>query len=358
MGLEAAVLGPVLGAGIGLIGSSMAADAASSAAAGSSAAQLKAAQMAAEAQKFRPVGMTTRFGKSTFEMTPDGYLKSAGYELTPELKSLQDRILAMNNQRLAEAEMANWRYAPLGTAAQQTFGLGSQYLGASPEAVAADYMRKQQDLLAPSRERQFAQLQNQLYQTGRGGLSVGATGVRPGGGQGLRAANPEMEAYYNALAQQDAALAAQADQEARNRITFGTGLFGAGSGLLDARQAGLSSAITPFTTNLGAASSLESLGQQPLDIGAQLGGRAATAGANVGSSLLQGGLAAATLKPGQGSSIFGSALQGLASNPQLTGALGQWVSTQTQPRSIATSNMPVYNPIPTYSPSYGGGVMI
>jgi hypothetical protein len=38
---------------------------------------------------------------------------------------------------------------------------------------------------------------------------------------------------------------------------------------------------------------LEQAAQQPLDIGAQLGGRSATAGANVGQTLLSGGLSAA-----------------------------------------------------------------
>ena len=354
MGLEAAVLGPLIGAGGSIIGGMMAGDAASGAAGTSAAAQLESARLAAEAQKFRPVGMTTRFGKSAFTMDDKGYLTGASYELTPELKALQDRVMAMNNQRLTEAEMANWRYAPLGTAAQQAFGLGSQYLAESPEAVAARYMQKQQDLLAPGRERQFAQLQNQLYQTGRGGLSVGATGVRPGGGQGLRAANPEMEAYYNALAQQDAALAAQAEQAGQQQVAFGTGLYNTGAGMLGLREAGLSSAINPFTTNIGAVSSLESLGQQPLDIGAQLGGKSATAGANVGQSLLQGGLSAAkTAQAGNSYSPWGSALQGFSSNPQLTGALGQWISAQNQP----AYNQPSYvntAPVNNASSSYWG----
>jgi hypothetical protein len=92
------------------------------------------------------------------------------------------------------------------------------------------------DLLAPSRERQLSQLQNQLFNTGRGGLSVGATGVRPGGGQGLRAASPEMEAYYNALAQQDAQLAAGAQQAGQQRAQFGAGLYQQGTGLTQAQQ--------------------------------------------------------------------------------------------------------------------------
>ena len=70
-------------------------------------------------------------------------------------------------------------------------------------------MARQQELLAPSRERQLAQLQNQLYQTGRGGLSVGATGARPSGAGGLGATTPEMEAYYNALAHRSSKLTLQ-----------------------------------------------------------------------------------------------------------------------------------------------------
>ena len=160
-----------------------------------------AAATAAEAQRFRPVGVTTRFGASQFGFDPTtGQLTSAGYTVSPELKAMQDRIMALSGQGLTEAEQAAGRYAPLTAGAQGLFGLGQQYLAQSPEQVAADYMARQQNLLAPSRERQLAQLQNQLFQQGRGGLSVGATGARPSGAAGLGATTPEMEAYYNALA--------------------------------------------------------------------------------------------------------------------------------------------------------------
>lgn len=341
-------------AGGNLLGGMMASDAASSAAAGSAAAQLESARIAAEAQKFRPVGVTSRFGKSAFTMDDKGYLTGASYELTPELKALQDRVMALTGSRLSEAELADQRYAGFIPASQQLFGLGSQYLAESPEDVAARYMQRQQDLLAPSRERQYAQLQNQLYQTGRGGLSVGATGLRPGGGQGLSAANPELEAYYNALAQQDAALAAQAEQAGQQQVAFGTGLYNTGANLLGLREAGLASSLNPFTTTLGGASTIESLGQQPLDIGAQLGGKSATAGANVGQSLLQGGLSAAkTAQVGNSYSPFGTALQGLSNNPQLVSGLSQWIQSQNQP----AYNQPSYvntAPVNNASSSYWG----
>jgi hypothetical protein len=288
-----------------------------------------AAATAAEAQKFRPVGVTTRFGASQFGFDPTtGQLTSAGYTVNPELKAMQDRIMALSGQGLTEAEQAAGRYAPLTAGAQGLFGLGQQYLAQSPEQVAADYMARQQNLLAPSRERQLAQLQNQLFQTGRGGLSVGGTGMRPGGGQGLRASSPEMEAYYNALAQQDAALAAQATQAGQQQVQFGAGLLGSGANLLGSYTQGLTGAYSPFSTGIGVGSSLESLGQAPLDIGAQLGGRSAQAGANVGQTLLQGGLLGArTTQAASGVSPFGTALTGLANSPEAQQALAQWLNS-------------------------------
>ena len=282
-----------------------------------------AAATAAEAQRFRPVGVTTRFGASQFGFDPTtGQLTSAGYTVNPELKAMQDRIMALSGQGLTEAEQAAGRYAPLTAGAQGLFGLGQQYLAQSPEQVAADYMARQQNLLAPSRERQLAQLQNQLFQTGRGGLSVGATGMRPSGAAGLGAASPEMEAYYNALAQQDAALAAQATQAGQQQVQFGAGLLGSGAGLLGSYTQGLTGAYAPFSTGVGVGSSLESLGQAPLDIGAQLGGRSAQAGANVGQTLFSGGLSAAkTTQAASGFSPLGTALTGFSNSPEAQQAL-------------------------------------
>ena len=314
-----------IGAILGFIGAQEQASATESAANTSAAAQLEAARLAAEAARFRPVGITTRYGSSNFQMSPEGYLTGAGYNVSPELKAYQDRLSALSGGALTQAELAGQQYAPLQTAAGGLFNLGEQYLAQSPEQVAAQYMSKQQDLLAPSRERQMAQLQNQLFQQGRGGLSVGATGTRPSGAAGLGATTPEMEAYYNAIAQQDAQLATQAQQAGQQNVAFGAGLFGTGAGMLGQYQAGQVGALSPFTTYLGAGQTIESLGQQPLDIGAQLGGRAATAGGNVGQSLLQGGMSAAAARQGgQGFSPLAGLLQGVGSNKQFTQGVGNY----------------------------------
>ena len=214
---------------LGFLGAQEQASATEAAANVSASAQRDAARRAAEAAKFRPVGITSRYGSSNFQFDPSGYLSGASYNVSPELRAYQDRLMRLTGGALTQAEQAGQQYAPLSQAATGLFGLGQQYLAQSPEQVAADYIAKQQDLLAPSRERQMAQLQNQLFQQGRGGLSVGATGTRPSGAAGLGATTPEMEAYYNAMAQQDAQLAAQAQQAGQQNVAFGAGLFGTGS---------------------------------------------------------------------------------------------------------------------------------
>ena len=313
-------------AGAGLVGGVMAGNTARGAANTSAQAQLEAARIAAEAAKFRPVGVTTRFGASQFGFDPSGNLSSAGYAISPELKAYQDRLMAMGGGGLAQAEMAQQQFAPLQGAAQGLFGLGQQYLSQSPEQVAQQYMAKQQDLLAPGRERQMAQLQNTLFQQGRGGLSVGATGMRPGGGAGLGAASPEMEAYYNALAQQDAQLAAGAQAEGQRQVAFGAGLFGTGANLMGEYQRGQVGALSPFQAYLNATQGIEGLGQSALDIGSNLGGRASTAGANAGNFLLRGGMGAAeTARYGNQFDPLASSLQAIGQNPMLAQGLGNWM---------------------------------
>jgi hypothetical protein len=284
------------------------------------AAQVEAARIAAEESRFRPVGITTRFGQSQFQTDPQGRVSGASYTLDPQLAAMQDRFLGLAGGGLTQAEAAQQQFAPLGQAAQGLFGLGQQYLAQSPQEAAQQYMAGQQNLLAPSRERQFAQLQNQLFQTGRGGLSVGATGARPSGAAGLGAANPEMEAYYNALAQQDAGLAAQAMQAGQQQTAFGAGLFGTGGNLLTQGYGGQAAALGPYQAYLQGATGLEALGQDPLNLGSALGGRIANPAG--GQALLQGGMGAAQSQYAANAyNPFATALVGASQNKQLTNAL-------------------------------------
>jgi hypothetical protein len=184
--------------------------------------------------------------------------------------------------------------------------MGRQYMATSPQEQAQQYIAQQQALLQPSRDRQMAALGTQNYNQGTTGLSVAQGGT-------MAAANPYASALANAQALQDLQLAAQATQAGQQQYTFGQGL--------------LSSAYSPLQSQLGTAATLEQLGQSPLDIGAQLGGRTATAGANVGNTLLQGGLnAARTAQAGNAYSPFGSAISGLASNQAFGSGVGNYLN--------------------------------
>ena len=313
---------PFIAAGGAILGGLLGGSSAKKAAQAQAAAQVEAARIAAEESRFRPVGITTRFGQSQFQTDPQGRVSGASYTLDPQLAAMQDRFLGLAGGGLTQAEGAQQQFAPLGQAAQGLFGLGQQYLAQSPQEAAQQYMAGQQNLLAPSRERQFAQLQNQLFQTGRGGLAVGATGERPSGAAGLGAANPEMEAYYNAIAQQDAGLAAQAMQAGQQQTAFGAGLFGTGGNLLTQGYGGQAAALGPYQAYLQGATGLEALGQQPLDMGSALGGRNVnTSGAN---ALYQGGMAAAqSMGAANAYNPFATALVGAAGNKDFTNALAK-----------------------------------
>ena len=285
----------VIGGG-SLLGGYMQGNAARDAAATSAAAQLQASAQAAEAQKFRPVGITSNFGTSNFKFDDNGYLTGAGYTLDPRLQAVQGGLLGGLPQ--TQQDVANIQ------------AMGRQYMAQSPQEQAQQYIAQQQALLQPSRDRQMAALGTQNYNQGTTGLSVAQGGT-------MAAANPYASALANAQALQDLQLAAQATQAGQQQYTFGQGL--------------LSSAYSPLQSQLGTAATLEQLGQSPLDIGAQLGGRTATAGANVGNTLLQGGLnAARTAQAGNAYSPFGSAISGLASNQAFGRGVGNLFGTWGQ----------------------------
>ena len=280
-------------------------------------AQRYAADQAAQAQQFRPIGVTTGFGSSQFTQGPYGP-ESATYELTPELKAIRDRMLSQagtyNPEAIGQAAQ------PLMGGAQGLFSLGQQYLATSPQQAAADYLTQQRALLAPSQEAALTKVRGGLFGSGRAGLGVNT-------GTGSAPANPELQAYYNALAQQEAQLAANADLYGQQRTQFGAGLLGTGGTLLGQVPALTTAGYGPLQTQLGLAGTIEGMGQQALDIGAQLGGRTATAGQGVGQSLLSGGLAAAQTQYGANAySPTGAALTGLGSSitPGSTNQLGSW----------------------------------
>ena len=280
-------------------------------------AQIKAAQIAADAARFRPVGVTTRFGSSNFTTDAAGNVVTAGYTPSAEITGYQDRLSVLANQGLTDVEGARAAYQPLTGAAQSLFTLGQGYLSKTPEEAAQEYIAKQQALLAPSREKSLADLQNKLFQQGRIGSATSQGG-------NLMATNPEMAAYYNSLQQGDLVLAANADQEARNRIQFGAGLFDTGANLQGRYYTGQTAAYSPFTTAMDTSSGLEQLAQHPLDLSTSIGQKVSTANANVGQLTGQGIInAAATMAPSNAYSVGGNLLSGAANSPVLSNAVNR-----------------------------------
>ena len=326
-------------AGASLVGSYMSGKSAEKAARTGADAQLAAARIAAEEQRFRPVGITSRFGTSQFEFGPEGRLSGASYTASPEIQALQNRLSALYGESLGQAEQAQALGAPLGAAGQGLFGLGAQYLAQSPDQARRQYMQEQYALLDPMRAAEEQRLGASVFSRGRAGLNIGS------GGQ------PELAALAGARRTQDLQLAAQAEQAAQQRIGFGAGLFGTGADLLGTQYGLQTKALSPFQTQFGVQQLLEQSAQQPLDIGAQLGGRSATAGANVGQTLLSGGLNAAQTQL-QGS-LVGPSLMG----QNLSNFGQQYLRGQQQQQLFNQLYNPYtragYSPIPSgYSDPY------
>ena len=341
-----------ISAGASLLGGLMGSSSAKKAAAAQAAAQAAAAKFAAEEARFRPVGVTTRFGQSQFQTDADGRVSGAGYTLDPAFRAYQDRFMGLAGGGLSQAEMAQQQFAPLERAGQGLFDLGNKYLATSPEEAAAQYMASKQNLLAPTRERQFAQLQNQVFQTGRGGLAVGATGLRPGGGLGFRAANPEMEAYYNAMAQQDAELADQSIEAGRRQTAFGAGLFNTGGNLLTQGYQGQTTALGPYEAYLAQMRQLEILGQDPLNIGINIGAKGQSAAG--AQALYGGGMASAQTTAANAYNPFAQILMQAGQNPQFRSGISNLFSGGSESYgNIAESGSRGYIDPIAYGSNYG-----
>ena len=229
--------GAVATVGGSLIGGMMAKDAAGTAAGG----QVEAARIAADAAKFRPYSITSGFGKSSFDTDKN----TATYDLDPRLAAYRDQLYGLSEQ-----------------------GMGG--INLDTQQNAQNYYNQQQGLLSGGRGAEDIALRQQQLNSGRIGL--GLSGEAMGAGAGTGYVNPEQYQRDLARGQVDASMAANADQIARDQLTQDlaryTGLFNQGAGV-------------------------EKLGMENLTIGADIGNKAAVAGAAQGKSLLEGGMGAA-----------------------------------------------------------------
>lgn len=227
--------------------------------------QLEASKAAADAARFRPVGVTgSPFGTANYGYDAQGNLTSAGYTPSAFTQGQQNQLMGASGGMLNQFTESQAATAPMGAGAQSMFNLGQQYLTTSPEAQAAKYMQQQQALLAAPRAEQLAALRANQQATGRGGLSIG-------GDAGMMATNPEMAAYYNALAQQDMGLAAQSTQGGMDFAKYGAGMIDAGGSTLRDMYGTQTASYAPYQTAIGGIESLDKLAQQPMTQGMQYG---------------------------------------------------------------------------------------
>ena len=266
-----------------------------------------AASQAAQASQFRPVGITTRFGRSGFQYDPaSGQLVGAGYQVAPDVAAMREGLLGLAGGQLSQAQQAQAMAPQVNQAAQGLFNLGQQYVAQTPQAAAQQFMSQQQQLLAPGREQELARLSNAEFNRGTMGLGVGATqaGYQEGA-PGLAASNPRFAALYNARAAQDAQLAAQAQQAGMEQARFGQGLL---SNALNLQGTGYNlqtQALAPYTNYFTAARAAETAGMQPVDISLALGSPASAAARAAAIIQQQGALDAAALAAQRNQAVVG-----------------------------------------------------
>lgn len=242
-----------------------------------------------EAAKWKPTGTTNRFGSSTQVVDASGSLTDASWNMSPEMKAYQDRLMAGSGQALP----ADF----------------------DPEkATEAQYqlLKSQQ---APGVERGYSGLLSNLMNKGTLGLSTNGTeGI--GGGPALAQSNPQMEAFMNAVAQQDAANLTGAQSQVRSMmdsdIARSNGLFGQSTVIDDRGNTSLDRTLK--------------WGADQRD--------AALRGA--GSVAAQSNLSGQQTADANSGSMWGSMLQGLGSNANFGNAVGGFFSPTANPTTEAT----------------------
>lgn len=223
-----------------------------------------ATNAAVAAQQFKPYSITTGFGASAFN--PE--TQQATYALSPQMEAFRNKYYGMASGALDTADVTG-------------------------QQAAQNYMAQQQALLQPQRMQEDIALRNQ--QIGRGRIGLGLASEAAGGGAGGML-NPEQFNLNRARSLADQQLAANAyqfgQQDIDRYLQRASGLLQSGTGI-------------------------ESLGQQALTMGADLGKLGVAAGQGQAQSLLTGAQQAnaanlmATSAAMQGLGNFGRSMGGL-----------------------------------------------
>ena len=241
----------------------------------------RAQEAAGKVPEFKPVTVTSSFGTPQYTYDSSGRLTGVSSQAAPWLAKLQTQGQGMAGQYLNLQEQALANQAGFNAsnqafqAGQGLYGLAQQAMPTSYDTTQAtqDYYNQMQGLVAAGRERDLATTRQGLFNRGRQGLAIGATQA---GGE--LATNPEMAAYYNAIAKQDAALALDARSRAladlQAQQDMGLGLFSAGGAqttlggnALNQYYTNIAAAQSPYTTGMSQLSSLEAMQNQPVTQG-------------------------------------------------------------------------------------------
>jgi hypothetical protein len=118
---------------------------------------------------------------------------------------------------------------------------------------------------------------------------------------------------YNARAQQDAVLAAQAQQAGQQQVSFGAGLLGSGASAMGQYYGGQQAAYAPYTTAMGQVQNLENQAQQAYTMSQALAQQQAMAGARSGELGLRGAGQSVALATGNAATTnpYSTVLSGL-----------------------------------------------
>jgi hypothetical protein len=219
--------------------------------------------------------MSSRFGSSQFGYETVGGIprvSSAQYTVAPELAAIQNQLFGLTPFAAQQAAAAQQASQQIGAGGAQLFGLGQQYLAQSPEMARQQFFNEQMALLAPARQAEEQRLASSVFGRGRAGLNIGGS-------------QPELASLAGARRMQELQLGAQAEQAAQQRQMFGSGLMSQGLGLFGQQYALPGQALAPLQSYLGTIGTIEEMGQQPLQLGLQIGG-AAQQGASAAAGLL------------------------------------------------------------------------
>ncbi len=146
----------------------------------------------------KPTTVTTGFGTGSYDPSTG----KVGYTLDPNLASLRDVFYGAAEEFLPTPEQQAYA-EQVGAYGRGLFG---QATGTDLQQQIADYYNQQQNILAPSRERESAQLADAQFKTGRLGYGTGAEGGY---------LNPQQFALQQARESQNAQLLMSAEDRAR-----------------------------------------------------------------------------------------------------------------------------------------------